>query len=78
MPMVRSSVTTGFAPSCTCNAGPAGPCTVLDPFSGSGTTGKVAVRLGRRYVGVDLAGEYLGDVTDARMGGGVQMELVGA
>lgn len=68
----------GFTPSCTCNAGPAIPCTVLDPFSGSGTTGKVAVRLGRRYVGVDLAGEYLGDVTDARMGGGVQMELVGA
>lgn len=70
--------TTGFAPSCTCDAGPAVPCTVLDPFSGSGTTGKVAVRLGRRYVGVDLSGEYLGDVTDARMGGGVQMELVGA
>ncbi len=72
-----AAVTTGFAPSCTCDAGPAVPCTVLDPFSGSGTTGKVAVRLGRRYVGVDLAGEYLGDVTDARMGGGVQMELVG-
>ena len=52
------------------------PCTVLDPFSGSATTGKVAVRLGRRYVGVDLAAAYLGDVTDARMGAGVQMELV--
>ncbi len=70
--------TTGFAPTCECNAGAPIPCTVLDPFSGSGTTGKVAVRLGRRYIGVDLADEYLGDVTDARMGAGVQMELVGA
>lgn len=73
----REKIDHGWQPTCTCNAGPAVPCTVLDPFSGSGTTGKVAVRLGRRYVGVDLAGEYLGDVTDARMGGGVQMELVG-
>lgn len=67
----------GWRPTCTCNAGHAIPCTVLDPFSGSGTTGKVAVRLGRRYIGVDLADDYLGDVTDARMGAGVQMELVG-
>lgn len=28
---------------------------VLDPFTGSGTTGKVAMELGRRFVGVDLA-----------------------
>jgi DNA modification methylase len=32
---------------------------VLDPFSGSGTTGMVALRTGRRYVGVDLSEEYL-------------------
>lgn len=34
--------------------------TVLDPFSGSGTTGLAAQRLGRKYVGIDLNGEYLG------------------
>ena len=28
--------------------------TVLDPFSGSGTTGMVAVESGRRYVGIDM------------------------
>ena len=32
---------------------------VLDPFSGSGTTGLAASRHGRRYVGIDLNSEYL-------------------
>lgn len=32
---------------------------VLDPFSGSGTTGMAAERVGRRYVGIDLNREYL-------------------
>lgn len=32
---------------------------VLDPFSGSGTTGLVAQQNGRRYVGIDLSAEYL-------------------
>lgn len=31
---------------------------VLDPFSGSGTTGAAARQLGRKYVGVDLNPEY--------------------
>lgn len=33
--------------------------TVLDPFSGSGTTGLAAAKHGRRYVGIDLSSEYL-------------------
>lgn len=32
---------------------------VLDPFSGSGTTGQVATYEGRRYVGIDLNRDYL-------------------
>lgn len=32
--------------------------TVLDPFSGSGTTGDAARRLGRKYVGIDLNASY--------------------
>lgn len=33
--------------------------TVLDPFSGSGTTGAAAQRLGRRYIGIDINADYL-------------------
>lgn len=32
---------------------------VLDPFAGSGTTGMVALKHGRRFVGVDLSATYL-------------------
>lgn len=32
--------------------------TVLDPFSGAGTTGMVALRLGRSYIGIELNPEY--------------------
>lgn len=33
--------------------------TVLDPFSGSGTTGYAAAKHDRRYVGIDLSADYL-------------------
>lgn len=33
--------------------------TVLDPFSGSGTTGMVAREEGRKYVGIDISADYL-------------------
>lgn len=51
-------VTTGWAASCTCSAGPPIPATVLDPFLGSGTSACVAVSLGRRYVGFELNEQY--------------------
>jgi DNA modification methylase len=69
-------ITTGFAPTCTCPTHEPTPCVVLDPFSGSGTTAKVAARLGRQGVGVDISQEYLTDITAARMGDGFQMEMI--
>jgi DNA modification methylase len=34
------------------------PQTVLDPFSGAGTTGLVAARFDRNYIGIELNPEY--------------------
>ncbi len=49
--------TLGWQPSCKCNAGIA-PCSVLDPFCGSGTTIDMARRLGRHGIGIELSEEY--------------------
>jgi hypothetical protein len=51
--------TLGWQPGCKCNAGEPIPCTVLDPFGGSGTTGQVALELGRRAVLVELNPDYV-------------------
>jgi DNA modification methylase len=37
--------------------------TVLDPFNGAGTTGLVATRLGRNYIGIELNPEYIAMAT---------------
>ena len=51
-------ITKAWMPTCSCDA-PTQPATVLDPFSGSGTTAMVAQKLGRRAIGVDASLEYL-------------------
>lgn len=50
--------TVGWQPTCNCNADVA-PCTVLDPFNGSGTTGAVALKHGRHYIGCELNPDYI-------------------
>ena len=40
--------------------------TILDPFSGAGTTGVVAEKLGRKYIGIELNPEYV-KMSDDRM-----------
>ena len=42
--------------------------TVLDPFSGSATTGMVALQEGHNYIGIDINSEYL-DLAQARIEG---------
>ena len=62
------SISKGWGPSCSCEEATRVPCTVLDPFSGSATTGMVALREGRNYVGIDLNPDYL-DLAQARIEG---------
>jgi len=66
------TTTTGWIPTCTCGGDPV-PCTVLDPFSGSGTVGVVSTKLSRNYVGIELNPEYLA-LSEQRLNG-VQINL---
>ena len=50
--------TIGWQPTCEHDAEPV-PATVLDPFCGSGTTGVVALRHGRSFIGIELNPEYV-------------------
>ena len=50
--------TYGWKPTCNCPPSDPVPCTVLDPFSGAGTTALVADRLGRHAIGIELNPEY--------------------
>jgi DNA modification methylase len=61
------SSTIGWEPTCACAAGDPVPCTVLDPFTGSGTSGEVALQLGRAFVGRDLNRAYLDDLAIPRL-----------
>lgn len=61
----------GWAPSCPCLGATVVPCTVFDPFSGSGTTGKVALQLGRRFVGCELNATYAATMISERVPDGL-------
>ena len=53
----KEKVFTGYT-QCHCNAGYE-PGVVLDPFMGSGTTAVVALRLNRRFVGIETNQKYI-------------------
>lgn len=58
----------GWQPTCNCRARVV-PCTVLDPFIGSGTSCVVSLGLGRRSWGIDLNESYLREIAIPRIEG---------
>ena len=58
-----NSVYEGWQPTCTCSLKKTDvksvPCTVLDPFNGSATTGVVSLKEGRHYIGLELNPDYV-------------------
>lgn len=54
----KAPITTGWQPTCNHKTDPE-PQTILDPFCGSGTTGVVALRHGRNFIGIELSPEYV-------------------
>lgn len=58
-PWVRGGNPEDWSPSCKCGEKTVQGCMVLDPFNGSGTTGRVCRIFNRKYVGVDISKEYL-------------------
>jgi len=75
--------TTGWKPTCTCNVAypdtvlasddlayiphnPV-PCTVLDIFCGSATTGVVALENNRQFIGIELNQKYITEIAEPRL-----------
>jgi hypothetical protein len=50
--------TVDWRPACECGLDEPVPATVLDPFTGSGTTGVVALKHGRNFIGTELNPDY--------------------
>lgn len=55
----------GWEPSCACGVSGREPCLVLDPFSGNGTTLRVASACNRDYLGVELNTDFIEGATPA-------------
>jgi DNA modification methylase len=53
------TTTVGWRKNCSCDDGETICGVVLDPFSGSGTTGVVAINSQRNYIGIELNSEYV-------------------
>ena len=60
----NSTKTLGWSASCKCKDAEIVPCTVFDPFTGSGTTCVVALNHNRRFIGTELNPDYIKIATE--------------
>jgi DNA modification methylase len=72
----NATSTLGFRQSCTCPPQPPIGCLVFDPFTGSGTSGRVATKLNRRFVGTELSLKYLIEIAKKRTSE-IQPKIIG-
>lgn len=49
----------GWRKTCSCETNETFPATVLDPFGGAATTGLVALKHKRNFIGIELSGDYI-------------------
>lgn len=65
---MKKITTVGWEQTCKCkDPGDPIPCLVMDPFSGAATTGASALRLGRRYLGLELLESNNTDIAEPRL-----------
>lgn len=62
----KTRTTIGWKTGCNCPKHEPIPCLVLDNFNGAATTGVVALKLGRRYLGIELNADYVA-ISEARI-----------
>jgi DNA modification methylase len=60
---MTETITTGWQPTCKCPTHVPVPCTVLDPFGGSGTTAQVSLEHGRHAILIELSEAYIELIT---------------
>lgn len=64
-----ATITTGWLPTCAHGGLSPIPAVILDPFMGSGTTGEVALRYRRNFVGFELNETYVNELAPDRLNG---------
>lgn len=52
--------------TCKCQGSQVIPCTILDPFSGAATTGVVALKNKRKFIGIDINPKYI-EISEQRI-----------
>lgn len=74
---MRERRTVGWRPTCDCPEHQPVPCTVLDPFGGSGTTGLVATELSRRAILIEINPEYADQAEERTAQSSLELLAVG-